>query len=78
MPGFFISVIVGTACLLRKYDIIPEIKFMNNRIAYYFTPTPNKIKKNWEMVLRQEIKTQTWNSVVYLKFVKSNIILFIQ
>jgi hypothetical protein len=78
MPGFFFAVIVGTASLLKKYDIIPEIKFMNNRIAYYFTPTPNKIKKNWEIVLKQEIKVQTWHFVVYLKFVKSNVILFIQ
>jgi len=71
-------VTVGTASLLRKYDIISEIKIMNNRIAYYFTPTPTKVKKNWEVVLKQEIKIQTWHSVVYFKFAKSNIILFIQ
>jgi hypothetical protein len=51
---------------------------MNNRIAYYFTPTPNKVKKNWERVLKQEIKAQTWYFVIYLKFAKSNVALFIQ
>lgn len=71
-------VIVGTACILEKPDIIHEIKFMNNRIAYYFTPIPSKIKKNWEKLLKQEKSNQTWRSVVYLKFVKSNVIIFIQ
>jgi hypothetical protein len=51
---------------------------MNNRIAYYFTPIPSKIKKNWEKLLKQEKSNQTWRSVVYLKFVKSNVIIFIQ
>jgi hypothetical protein len=51
---------------------------MNNRIAYYFTPIPQKIKKSWESVLKQEIKIQAWHSVVYFKFVKSNVIIFIQ
>lgn len=49
-----------------------------NKIKYYFSPIPKRVKKDWEQILIQELRNQKYFTVVYLELVESEILICIQ